>query len=42
MAVRMLYSKEAPLPFIVEITDSDTLDEGLESLYLELQEWETN
>ncbi|QPM69544.1 hypothetical protein [Atribacter laminatus] len=42
MAVRMLYSKEAPLPFVVEIMDSDTLDEGLKSLYLELQEWETN
>ncbi|NLJ37664.1 MAG: hypothetical protein GX432_02755 [Candidatus Atribacteria bacterium] len=42
MAVRMLYSKEAPLPFVVEIMDSDTLEEGQKSLYLELQEWETN
>ncbi|NLJ48846.1 MAG: hypothetical protein GX428_04560 [Candidatus Atribacteria bacterium] len=42
MAVRMLYSKEAPLPFVVEIMDSDTLNEGQKSLYLELQEWEMN
>ncbi|MBP8932868.1 MAG: hypothetical protein KBG67_00375 [Candidatus Atribacteria bacterium] len=42
MVVRMLYSKEAPLPFVVEIFDSDTLNEGQKSLYIELQEWDRN
>lgn len=42
MVVRMLYAKEAPLPFVVEISDSETLGEGQKSLYLELKELETN
>ena len=42
LVVRMLYSKEAPLPFVVEIKDSETLGEGQKSLYLELQEWDMN
>jgi len=40
--VRMLLSKASPLPFVVEIRDTDTLEEGQKSLYLELQEWEMN
>jgi len=38
--VRMLISKDAPLPFVVEIKDSETLEEGQKSLYLELLEWD--